>query len=48
MIKIITVSRCKCEKCDQTVDCEDKYCSECGNNLKDKISFEEIPKFNVR
>lgn len=48
MIKVVTLIRCKCEDCGQTVNEADKFCSECGCKLTDKVTYEEMKGTNIR
>lgn len=47
MIKVVNVTRCKCESCGITVNENNKYCSECGKNLQNEVKYEEIPRNNI-
>jgi predicted amidophosphoribosyltransferase len=48
MIKVISITNCKCEKCKSVVSNSDKFCKECGNNLSEHITYEELPVIGIR
>jgi len=47
MIKEIHVVNYKCEKCGRAVDKNDKFCYECGCNLKENVKYVELSD-NIR
>lgn len=48
MVKEIMVIKFKCEKCGTLANEFDKFCSECGNDLKLEIIYKELPKSQNR
>jgi hypothetical protein len=48
MIKIVRLVRCKCDECETTVDLHDKFCSECGNDLREQVKYEELKESLTR